>query len=61
MQSLYSADPEKIIIGMVGCTLLLTQYLPEASPILAKKFTGISIGLALIRKCSTLEITDVNI
>lgn len=41
MQSLYSVEPEKIIIGMVGCTPFAIKCLPEGSPTSVRRSIGI--------------------
>lgn len=60
MQSLYSTAPEKIIIGMVGCTHSVIQCRQEASPTLVRRYIGTSIGWASTPRCSTSATIDAN-
>lgn len=38
MQQIYNANPEKVIIGMVGRTANVTKFQHGGNPILAKKY-----------------------
>ena len=61
MQNIYQADPKKIIVCMVGCNILVIQYLQEVNRICQKKYIDILIGQDLKHKFLILETLEESI
>lgn len=61
MQSIFNAEPTKVVVIMVGRTKYVIQCLQEASHTLVKKYIDSSTGLDSERKSIMLETTDGSI